>query len=161
MSEESLTLYKLMILFMLDNLDFPLTNSQLSEFFVNHGYTSYFHLQQAISELVESEFVRTETIRNTTNYHLMESGKEALSMFHTQISEPIKKDILDYFAEKKYQLRKEVEMCIRDRPGTSYFFKNSSNVISLRKLLASFAHSRTISAFGHGCTDSISSIQIP
>ena len=77
MSEESLTLYKLMILFMLDNLDFPLTNSQLSEFFVNHGYTSYFHLQQAISELVESEFVRTETIRNTTNYHLMESGKEA------------------------------------------------------------------------------------
>ena len=72
MSEESLTLYKLMILFMLDNLDFPLTNSQLSEFFVNHGYTSYFHLQQAISELVESEFVRTETIRNTTNYHLME-----------------------------------------------------------------------------------------
>ena len=34
MSEESLTLYKLMILFMLDNLDFPLTNSQLSEFFV-------------------------------------------------------------------------------------------------------------------------------
>ena len=78
MSEESLTLYKLMILFMLDNLDFPLTNSQLSEFFVNHGYTSYFHLQQAISELVESEFVRTETIRNTTNYHLMESGKEAL-----------------------------------------------------------------------------------
>ena len=107
MSEESLTLYKLMILFMLDNLDFPLTNSQLSEFFVNHGYTSYFHLQQAISELVESEFVRTETIRNTTNYHLMESGKEALSMFHTQISEPIKKDILDYFAEKKYQLRKK------------------------------------------------------
>ena len=50
MSEESLTLYKLMILFMLDNLDFPLTNSQLSEFFVNHGYTSYFHLQQAINE---------------------------------------------------------------------------------------------------------------
>ena len=41
MSEESLTLYKLMILFMLDNLDFPLTNSQLSEFFVNYGYTSY------------------------------------------------------------------------------------------------------------------------
>ena len=99
-----------MILFMLDNLDFPLTNSQLSEFFVNHGYTSYFHLQQAINELVESEFVRAETIRNTTNYHLISSGKEALSMFHTQISEPIKNDILDYFAEKKYQLRKEVDI---------------------------------------------------
>ena len=91
-------------------MNFPLTNSQLSEFFVNHGYTSYFHLQQAINELVESEFVRAETIRNTTNYHLISSGKEALSMFHTQISEPIKNDILDYFAEKKYQLRKEVDI---------------------------------------------------
>lgn len=57
--------------------------------------------------MVESEFVRTETIRNTTNYHLMESGKEALSMFHTQISEPIKKDILDYFAEKNTSSEKK------------------------------------------------------
>ena len=62
---------------MLDNLDFPLTNSQLSEFFVNHGYTSYFHVQQAINELVESSFLRGDLIRNTTNYHLTEAGKEA------------------------------------------------------------------------------------
>ena len=95
MSEESLTLYKLMILFMLDNLDFPLTNSQLSEFFVNHGYTSYFHLQQAINELVESEFVRAETIRNTTNYHLISSGKEALSMFHTQTTIHSKRNVVN------------------------------------------------------------------
>ena len=38
-----------MVLYMLDNLNFHLTNSQLSEFFVNHGYTSYFHVQQAIN----------------------------------------------------------------------------------------------------------------
>lgn len=59
--------------------------------------------------MVESEFVRTETIRNTTNYHLMESGKEALSMFHTQISEPIKRIFL-IILPKKYQLRKEVDI---------------------------------------------------
>ena len=110
MSEESLTLYKLMVLYMLDNLDFPLTNSQLSEFFVNHGYTSYFHVQQAINELVESSFLRGDLIRNTTNYHLTETGKEALSMFDSKIPEPIKDDILDYFKEKKYQLRREVDI---------------------------------------------------
>lgn len=108
--EESLTLYKLMILFMLDNLDFPLTNSQLSEFFVNHGYTSYFHLQQAINELVATDFIHGETIRNTTNYHMNRSGREALALFESQISDPIKQDILDYFAEKKYQLRREVDI---------------------------------------------------
>lgn len=101
---------------MLDNLDFPLTNSQLSEFFVNHGYTSYFHLQQAINELADSEFIRGETIRNTTNYHLTDAGKEALSMFEAQISSPIKEDIMDYFAQKKYQLRREVDITADYQP---------------------------------------------
>lgn len=110
MSEESLTLYKLMVLYMLDNLDFPLTNSQLSEFFVNHGYTSYFHLQQAVNELAESQFVREELIRNTTHYHLTQNGKEALQMFESKISDAIKHDILDYFKQNKYQLRKEVNI---------------------------------------------------
>ncbi len=110
MSEESLTLYKLMILYMLDNLDFPMTTSQLSEFFVNNGYTSYFHLQLAINELSDSEFIRGDVIRNTTNYHLTSSGKETLDMFEGKIPDPIKKDIMDYFAIKKYQLRKEVDI---------------------------------------------------
>ena len=95
---------------MLNNLDFPLTNSQLSEFFVNHEYTSYFHLQQAINELVESDFIKGETIRNSTNYHILETGKEALSLFESQIPQPFKNDIMDYFAQKKYQLRREVEL---------------------------------------------------
>ena len=84
MSEESLTLYKLMMLYMLDNLDFPLTTSQLSEFFVTHGYTSYFHMQQAVNELAESAFIRGEMIRNTTHYYLTENGREALQMFESK-----------------------------------------------------------------------------
>lgn len=110
MSEESLTLYKLMILYMLDNLDFPMTTSQLSEFFVNNGYTSYFHLQQAINELHDSEFIRGEAIRNSTNYYLTITGKETLDMFDGKIPAPIKKDIMDYFEKQKYQLRKEVDI---------------------------------------------------
>lgn len=110
MSEESLTLYKLMIMYMLDNLDFPMTTSQLSEFFVNKGYTSYFHLQQAINELHDSEFIRGDVVRNTTNFYLASSGKNVLDMFENKIPEPIKKDIMDYFAKKKYQLRKEVDI---------------------------------------------------
>ncbi len=99
-----------MILYMLDNLDFPMTTSQLSEFFVIICYTSYFHLQQAINELHDSEFVRGEVIRNTTNYHMTAYGKETLDMFDSKIPNPIKKDIMDYFAKKSYQLRKEVDI---------------------------------------------------
>ncbi len=110
MSQESLTLYKLMIMYMLDNLEFPLTTSQLSEFFVSRGYTSYFHLQQSINELDESDFIRGEVTRNATSYHLTDSGREALELFEQKISAAIKKDILDYFEENNYKLRQEVEI---------------------------------------------------
>ena len=48
---ESFKLYKLIVLYMLDKVDFPLTNSQVSEFILDEGYTTYFKLQQSISEL--------------------------------------------------------------------------------------------------------------
>ena len=51
---ETFTLYKLIILYMLNKVDFPLTTSQISEFVLDRGYTSYFKLQEALSELASS-----------------------------------------------------------------------------------------------------------
>ena len=45
MSQDTLMLYKLMVLYMLNKVDFPLTNSQISEFILDKGYTNYFSLQ--------------------------------------------------------------------------------------------------------------------
>ena len=57
---EAFKLYKLIILYMLDKVDFPLTNSQISEFILNEGYTTYFKLQQALSELLDLDlFVKS------------------------------------------------------------------------------------------------------
>ena len=57
---DALTLYKLIILYMLDRVDFPLTNSQISEFILDKGYTDYFKLQQAISELTQARVYTCE-----------------------------------------------------------------------------------------------------
>ena len=51
------TVYKLIVLYMLQNTENTLTNSQISEFILDREYTNYFHLQQAISELVEAELI--------------------------------------------------------------------------------------------------------
>ena len=53
---EPLTLYKLIILYMLKKVAFPLTNAQISEFVLDQEYTTYFTLQQAISELVANPY---------------------------------------------------------------------------------------------------------
>lgn len=51
---------------MLNEVDFPLTNSQISEFILDEGYTTYFKLQQALSELLESGFIREESTHHRT-----------------------------------------------------------------------------------------------
>ena len=54
MSVDSMVLYKLIILYMLDRVDFPLTNSQISEFVLTKKYTNYFTLQESINDLIDS-----------------------------------------------------------------------------------------------------------
>lgn len=108
MQSEALTLYKLIILFILEKVDFPLSNAQVSNFILEKEYTNYFTIQQAISELIESDLILCETIRNTTLYKATNQGRETLDYFNNQISDAIKKDIIEYLTENKYMLREEV-----------------------------------------------------
>ena len=52
MLSEPMTLYKLMNLYMLKQVNFPLTYAQISDFFLSREYTDYFTLQQALTELL-------------------------------------------------------------------------------------------------------------
>lgn len=105
---EALKLYKLIILYMLDKVDFPLTNSQISEFILNEGYTNYFTLQQALSELGESGFIHEEATHSRTFYHLTEEGEQTITFFKNDISPAIQEDINTFLKNKKYELKNEV-----------------------------------------------------
>ncbi len=107
---EAFKLYKLIILYMLDKVDFPLTNSQISEFILDEGYTTYFKLQQALSELLESGFIREESTHSRTFYHLTEEGAETIYYFRNDISPAIQADINQFLDRKKYELKNEVSV---------------------------------------------------
>lgn len=108
MTTDSMTLYKLIILFILDKVDFPLTNAQMSNFILDKGYTNYFNIQQAIKELDSSELVKGETIRNSSYFLITDAGRETLEFFNKEIGDTIKAEIMDYLKENKYKLREEV-----------------------------------------------------
>ena len=59
---------------MLSKVDYPLTNSQISEFILDKEYTNYFHLQQSLSEMIDSKLLEKETIRNTSYYRITNAG---------------------------------------------------------------------------------------
>ncbi len=119
------TLYKLMILYMLRRVKFPLKNSQISEFFLDKEYTDYISLQQALAELLESHLISAEEIRNSPQYEITREGEEALAYFGSNVSEEIKADLDAFLKENKIRLRNEVGV-IAD------FFRNSNGEIQVR-----------------------------
>ena len=107
---ETLTLYKLILLYILNKTEFPLTNSQLSEFILDKGYTTYFRIQQALSELLEANFISAEHIRNSSYYSITPSGRETLEFFGDKVSPGIIGDINTFLEENHYRLRNESEI---------------------------------------------------
>ncbi|HOO79127.1 MAG TPA: DUF4364 family protein, partial [Lachnospiraceae bacterium] len=59
-------LYKLIVLYLLNNTKESLTNSQVSEFIVDKGYTDFLTIQLVISELTDTKMIVSSQMRNRT-----------------------------------------------------------------------------------------------
>lgn len=101
------TLYKLIILYMLEKVDFPLTNTQISNFFLEKEYTDYFTVQQVLHDLINSDLIRSESTHSNTQYLATTAGKETLKYFQDKVSDSIREDVLSYFSDKKLELKQE------------------------------------------------------
>ena len=108
MLSEPMTLYKLMNLYMLKKVNFPLTNAQLSNFFLDREYTTYFTLQQALNELLDAGLVKKETMRNSSRYEITKEGEETLEFFGKNISPAIVSDMDEYLKQNRFRMRNEV-----------------------------------------------------
>ena len=78
MSQQLNTLYKLMTMYTLSRVDFALTNSQITNVFLDLGYTNYFNVQYALGELVDSGLVHEEAYPDYRYYALTDSGKTSM-----------------------------------------------------------------------------------
>ena len=108
MSTDATTLYKLMVLYMLNKVNFPLSNSQIAEFMLDRQYTNYFTLQEVLNSLANDGFVQILTYRSSTQYKLTREGIATISFFDSKISPAIREDIDKYLKENKYDLKCEV-----------------------------------------------------
>lgn len=107
MNTEALTQYKLMILYLLHSVNYPLSNSQLSGFFLDNEYTTYFTLQQCISDLVEARLISSHQSRSTTRYEVSEEGIQTLHFFENEIPAIVKDDMEQFLLKNKLRLQHE------------------------------------------------------
>lgn len=126
MNSETSTLYKLIILYMLDKADYPLSNSNISDLILGKEYTNYFVLQQSLSELETSDLIAAESSSsNTTYYRITASGQVTLEFFESKISDAIKEDIMDYFSNNQIALKKDTSV-------TAEYYKIAGNLYNVR-----------------------------
>ncbi len=151
MSNETFTLYKLIILYMLNKVDFPLTTSQISEFILEQGYTTYFRLQETLAELVDSDLVTVENTHNRTLYRLTENGESTIAFFRNKISAEIQTDIDRFLSEKEYALKEEVSVKTDYYLTTNHEYEvrcqiieNGSNLIDLKLVVPTETEAETI-----------------
>lgn len=119
MTQEPMTLYKLIVLYMLDRVSFPLTRAQIDNFILEKEYTNYLTLQQAIGELSEIHLISTKTVHNRTQLMLTEEGRSTLDFFRNNIPEAIKQDVNAYLKENALELRNEISV-------TGQYYKTTS-----------------------------------
>ncbi|MCI9440253.1 MAG: DUF4364 family protein [Ruminococcus sp.] len=105
---EALTLYKLMILYMLKRVNFPLAMTQFTDFILGKGYTTYFKLQESMAQLIESNLVEVEENHRRTLYHLTPDGARTIHFLISNISPEIRNDIDAFLKEKEYDLSEDV-----------------------------------------------------
>ena len=107
MTQDPLTLYKLITLYMLDRVAFPLTKAQIGDFILGHDYTNFLTLQQVIAELIDAELIRAKSLRNRTYLEITKEGKHTLSYFGNRINDSIKEDIASFFSDHEMEMRNE------------------------------------------------------
>ena len=107
-TSEPATLYKLIILFMLDKSDIPLSNTNISDFILAMDYTNYFTLQQTLEDLETSKLITSEApTSKDTFYRITDNGKVTLEYFSDRISGAIKEDVLNYYKTHDISLKKD------------------------------------------------------
>ena len=110
MSSQYLTLYKMIVLYMLKRCDTPLSKSQIYDFILDKEYTTFLTLQEVFSELASSELVLEKTAANRTYLELTPEGEETLKFFGNRINPAIKMEIDEYLRENSMKLRNEASI---------------------------------------------------
>ncbi|GFN36070.1 DUF4364 family protein [Tepidimicrobium xylanilyticum] len=109
-STEELAQNKLLLLYIIDKSEKPLTNEQITEFVLERNYMNYFLIQQFLSELIQSDFIEYINKDGNNYYHILDKGKATLSYFEDRIPKKIKEEIVEKFMEIREKEKKATQV---------------------------------------------------
>ena len=104
---EPTMIYKITILELLNRSGFPLSNSQITDFFLEGDLTDYFTAQQAISDDEDAGLIASTINHNNTTYSSTDEGRKTLDLFKEKITKALSKDINKYLSANSITMKEE------------------------------------------------------
>ena len=115
---------KLLLLYLINTMDLPMSRSQITDFIIQKDLMNHFVLEQNLTDMVGRGFLETThenaQDENTTRYSLTEDGLTNLDLLEGQIPRPVRQIICQYVEENRGKINKSFEK-------TAHYFPNVEN----------------------------------
>lgn len=112
---------KLLILFLLYQMDTPMTVTQIAEFAVDKEYMDYFAFRQHLQELCSENLVDKRYEKEQDRYSITADGEQVLSYFSGQIPNEKHVAVLDYTTKNKGSIKKDISVL------ANYFYNKEND----------------------------------
>ncbi len=105
MDSDALMFIKLIILYILDRVELPISNAELTRIILEKQLASYLEIVQALDDLVEDTYIEIIGQSNSHQYKITTEGSEVLSYFYKDISVQLRDDIDEFLSKEQHHLR--------------------------------------------------------
>jgi len=117
---------KLKLLYILNYINIPLTNIEITNHILENNYMDYFSLQQILGDLCDSKFIKLNSKNGNEYYSISEAGMAALEMFGEKLPDYFTNEITNNFSYFKKELKKQRELI------GHYYKRNDEYIVSLQ-----------------------------
>jgi len=114
---------KLVILYLLDKMDIPMSNMQITQFALEEEFMDYFEIQESLVDMVEAGFLDKT---NDDYYTLTAEGMTPLEFFSSRLPAPSKTRINNYVLSNRNKIKKDFEVT------ANYFYDHVHNEFTVK-----------------------------
>ena len=117
--------HKLLILYLVNRIDVPMSNEQITECILETKFMDYYTMQETLAVMSESGllYAAKESSQDSTitRYTITEEGITTLEYFEEHIPQYIRQGISRYFKENRRRIKKDYE-CV-----ATYFYNEEND----------------------------------
>ena len=123
---EALVESKLLLLYLMEKMNLPMSTSQISEFVLEEGMLNFFELQQCLHEMTEGKYLDITKENNNTRYTVTESGTGLVELFEKRVPMNVRNKIIKYVNENRSNIKRAYETTanyFKDNQTSEYIVK--------------------------------------